>query len=263
MHGHFQLEKRQYRKICLIPPARATPSPMRATPTLPFHPLTDAEWSALSPYLPHDPRHRGRPVAEGPRARMDAIFAHALTPLPWSALPAQHGRTDTIARFFRRLTHAGVWGRLLTVLATLPAQHPLQSLRHRICRAARRAYRILGMGLILLARRLNLRSALPGPPWLLPDPDLSETLRRAKLRPCPPGAALSPPTAPCSVPSWPCTAPPPAAAASPPSCAGPGHERASRALSPAPPAATSRIPAPPPSPRCRRTEPPPIAPAGS
>ncbi|MCG7359532.1 transposase, partial [Roseomonas mucosa] len=133
----------------------------------------------------HDPRHRGRPVAEGPRARMDAIFAHALTPLPWSALPAQHGRTDTIARFFRRLTHAGVWGRLLTVLATLPAQHPLQSLRHRICRAARRAYRILGMGLILLARRLNLRSALPGPPWLLPDPDLSETLRQTKIPPFP------------------------------------------------------------------------------
>ncbi|AWV24592.1 Hypothetical protein RADP37_02999b [Roseomonas mucosa] len=74
---------------------------------------------------------------------MDAIFAHAPTPLPWSALPAQHGR------------------------------------------AARRAYRILGMGLILLARRLNLRSALPGPPWLLPDPDLSETLRRAKLPPMP------------------------------------------------------------------------------
>ncbi|WP_075797050.1 IS5/IS1182 family transposase [Roseomonas gilardii] len=158
---------------------------MRATPILPSHPLTDAEWSALSPYLPHDPRHRGRPVAEGPRARMDAIFAHALTPLPWCALPAQHGRADTIARFFRRLTHAGVWGRLLTALATLPAQHPLQSLRHRICRAARRAYRILGMGLILLARRLNLRSALPGPPWLLPDPDLSETLRRAKLPPLP------------------------------------------------------------------------------
>ncbi|MHB0713459.1 transposase, partial [Roseomonas mucosa] len=54
-----------------------------------------------------------------------------------------------------------------------------------ICRAARRAYRILGLRLILLARRLGLRSALPGPPWLLPDPDLSETLRQTKIPPFP------------------------------------------------------------------------------
>ncbi|BFL63611.1 hypothetical protein ACX4MY_00100 [Roseomonas mucosa] len=44
-------------------------------------------------------------------------------------------------------------------------------------------HRILGLGLILLARRLDLRAALPGPPWLLPDPDLSQTLARAKLPP--------------------------------------------------------------------------------
>ncbi|WP_431305813.1 hypothetical protein [Sediminicoccus sp. BL-A-41-H5] len=32
------------------------------------------------------------------------------------------------------------------------------------------------MRIIVLARRLQLLEALPGPPWLLPDPDLSKTL---------------------------------------------------------------------------------------
>ncbi|WP_075822267.1 IS5/IS1182 family transposase, partial [Roseomonas sp. TAS13] len=82
---------------------------------------------------------------------------------------------------FRRLTHAGLWEHLLKALATAAPTHPLRAIEHRICRAARRAHRILGFRLVLLARRLGLRSALPGPPWLLPDPDLSETLAHAKI----------------------------------------------------------------------------------
>lgn len=68
-------------------------------------------------------------------------------------------------------------------LATTPTGHPLHALAHRICRAARRAHHVLGLGLILLARRLDLRAVLPGPPWLLPDPDLSQTLACAKIPP--------------------------------------------------------------------------------
>jgi hypothetical protein len=34
----------------------------------------------------------------------------------------------------------------------------------------------LGLRLIVLARRLGLRAALPGPPWLLPHPDLSHAV---------------------------------------------------------------------------------------
>ncbi|HEY8614292.1 MAG TPA: transposase, partial [Roseomonas sp.] len=49
----------------------------------------------------------------------------------------------------------------------------------------RRAARLGGMPLILLIRKLGLRSALNGPPWLLPDPRLSEMLRRAPLPPLP------------------------------------------------------------------------------
>ncbi|ATR22718.1 Hypothetical protein RMHFA_02999a [Roseomonas mucosa] len=157
--------------------------PSRLSPPQPFRPLTDDEWLALLPHiLPRSPA--GRPIADL-RLRMDAIFHLALTPDPWRALPPHYGNPATIARYFRRLTHNGLWTRLLTLLAETHPNHPLRAIEHRICRAARRAYRILGLRLILLARRLGLRSALPGPPWLLPDPDLSETLRQTKIPPFP------------------------------------------------------------------------------
>ncbi|ONH83324.1 IS5 family transposase, partial [Roseomonas mucosa] len=50
--------------------------------------------------------------------------------------------------------------------------------QHAICRAARLAARLGGMPLLILIRRLGLRAALPAPPWLLPDPLLSETVAR-------------------------------------------------------------------------------------
>ena len=153
----------------------------RLSPPQPFRPLSDAEWYALLPHLlPRTPA--GRRVADL-RRRMDAIFHLALTASPWRELPAHYGNPDSIARHFRRLTHAGLWEHLLTLLAKSAPNHPLRTIEHRICRAARRAHRILGLGLILLARWLDLRAALPGPPWLLPDPDLSQTLARAKLPP--------------------------------------------------------------------------------
>ena len=48
--------------------------------------------------------------------------------------------------------------------------------------AFRRALRILGVAGIRLVRRLGLHTALPGPPWLCPDPDLSEALQPRILR---------------------------------------------------------------------------------
>ena len=52
------------------------------------------------------------------------------------------------------------------------------ALEHLIVRACRRATRIRGLRIIALARRLGFLSALRGPSWLLPDPDLSETVHR-------------------------------------------------------------------------------------
>ncbi len=57
----------------------------------------------------------------------------------------------------------------------------LRRLESWICRAFRRAWRLLGVQGMALARRLGFLSALRGPSWLLPDPDLSEQVFR-KLR---------------------------------------------------------------------------------
>ena len=139
--------------------------------------LTDAEFHALLPFLlPASPR--GRQVGDL-RARLDAIFALGQTAAPWRALePGPAGRAETVARHFRRLAHAGVFHRLLTAAAQARPGDALHALRDRLCRVARRAIRIGGLPLIALIRRLGLTKALPAPPWLLPDPDLSETLRR-------------------------------------------------------------------------------------
>ena len=139
--------------------------------------LPDPAWAALAPHLP-PLAPQGRRTASL-RTRMEAIFHHAATPgAPWHTLPSHYGRPDTVARFFRRLTHAGLWHRLLRALADAPPSHPLRLLQHAICRAARLAARLGGMPLLILIRRLGLRAALPAPPWLLPDPLLSETVAR-------------------------------------------------------------------------------------
>jgi len=139
--------------------------------------LTDPQWHALLPHvLPRSPAGRRIPDL---RHRMNAIFHLALTRGdPWRALPPDYGNPDTVARFFRRLTHAGLWHRLLQLLHDASPDHPLRAIEPAILRATRRAARIGGLPLLLLIRRLGLRKALPAPPWLLPDPDLSETLAR-------------------------------------------------------------------------------------
>ena len=141
---------------------------------IPRAPLTDAQFQALLPYLARK-SPVGRPMADL-RRRLDGMFHLISTDAPWREVPACFGAAATVARHFRRLTGAGLWEALLQALADLPPGHPLQSLRPVIFRAARRAYRIRGLGIIVLARRLGMLRALPGPSWLLPDPDLSETL---------------------------------------------------------------------------------------
>ena len=138
-------------------------------------------------------RPAGRPIRD-PRTRLDAIFwlaAHTLpgrAPPPWAALPPEFGKPDTVSRQFRRWAKAGLWTKLLQALAD--PDHPgiliLRRLESWICRAYRRAWRLLGVQGMALARRLGFLSALRGPSWLLPDPDLSEQvfskLRAAMLR---------------------------------------------------------------------------------
>lgn len=141
---------------------------------IPHRPLTDRQWAALRPYM-ESSAAQGRPIND-PRHRVDGMFWLLTTDAPWREVPPEYGQAATVARHFRRLTQAGVWERLLQELHDLGPRHPLQSLRGVIFRAARRAYRMRGLGIIVLARRLKLLGALPGPSWLLPDPDLSKSV---------------------------------------------------------------------------------------
>ena len=119
----------------------------------------------------------GRPLRDA-RARMDAIFWIAAAGAPWAALPPRFGKPDTVGRHFRRLAQAGLWERLLRALSRPDAPPALRAVEHRICCACRRATRLLGLRIIVLARRLGFLSALRGPSWYLPDPDLSELVQR-------------------------------------------------------------------------------------
>ncbi|BDG73071.1 hypothetical protein Rmf_30000 [Roseomonas fluvialis] len=146
------------------------PSPM-PHPT----PLTDLQFHALLPYLlPRSPA--GRQIGDL-RTRMDAIFHVASGTGPWCDLPERFGRPDTVSRYFRRLTRAGLWEKLLTALQDLNPTHPLQQIAPNIFRACRRAARILGLRFIALVRRLRLPAALPGPPDKVADPAFSDRLR--------------------------------------------------------------------------------------
>ena len=148
----------------------------RYTPPRRWQPLTDAEWDALLPFVLVRGRP-GRPLRDA-RARMDAIFWVAAAGCPWRALPPRFGKPDTVSRHFRRLAEAGLWERLLRALALPDAPPALLAIEHWVCAACRRATRLRGLRIIVLARRLGFLSALRAPSWLLPDPDLSELVHR-------------------------------------------------------------------------------------
>ncbi|UPY36152.1 transposase [Sediminicoccus sp. KRV36] len=158
--------------------SRGPRPPRPARILVPYDRMTDAQWSILSLHLPVPAR--GRPCDQ--RARMDAIFRVAATEGAWRELPAAYGKGSSVARHFQRLANAGVWERLLRALAASPAGSVLREMEGLICRAARRAIRIRGLALIMLARRLKLMRALPGPSWMVADPDLSENMRQLNIR---------------------------------------------------------------------------------
>ncbi|MGG5886072.1 transposase [Falsiroseomonas sp. HC035] len=132
--------------------------------------MTDAEWTALAPLLAAT---RGRPPADR-RRTLDAIFWVACSRGPWRDLPPELGRADTAHRTLRRYARSGLLDRLLR------AAPRLATLEWRIARAWRRACRLMSMASLLLARDLGLVAALPCSEADLPNPDLSETLRRAR-----------------------------------------------------------------------------------
>jgi transposase len=140
--------------------------------------LTDAEYALL---LPHIPSARGRPPADR-RRTLDAIFWVALSRHPWRALPPELGRADSAHRQLRRWAKTGVLETLLVAIAGQRHANPTAAgLTYRLCRAFRRAARLLPLAALLLARRMGLADALPCEPRFLPRPDLSEIAQKAAL----------------------------------------------------------------------------------
>jgi len=151
----------------------------RYTKPAPWRPLNDEEWEQIRPLIV-DPAAPGRPLAD-PRARLDACLYAATMPGAWHTLPEHHGRADTVSRQFRRWAHRGVWDNLLIWASSGRFFSP--QLEYMICRAFRRAWRVLGLAGLRLARRAGLLTALRAPPHWLPDPDLSEYVHKRQLAP--------------------------------------------------------------------------------
>lgn len=155
------------------------PPNARYSPRRPWASLTPEEVLALRPYFEH--RGPGRPIHDLP-ARLDAIFWVVCQDGPWHRLPAEMGPHDTASRQFRRWAHAGVWTRLLKLLRRPECPAVLRALENWLCRAYRRALRLLRLAGLTLAQQLGLLTALPGPWWMLPKPYLSETVEPLILR---------------------------------------------------------------------------------
>lgn len=88
---------------------------------------------------------------------------------------------------FRRWTHAGLWMRLLEALKAPAAPPPLRAMEYWIRRLVRRSIwtlRRAKRSLLEIVRmeQLGFHTALPRYPFALPQPDLSEPVRRAIAR---------------------------------------------------------------------------------
>ena len=160
------------RRLRLHVPVLQRALPQRFERPVAWRPLSDAEWALARPWV-LALHQRGRPVADL-RARLDACLHGACLKGAWKELPATFGRADTIHRQFRRWGEAGLWEALLHAVAQQGREPSLAGLAYFVCRAFRRAHRILGLRGLRLARALGMDSALRAPRDWLPDPDLSE-----------------------------------------------------------------------------------------
>jgi transposase len=161
----------------LFSAAPEAPMPFAPAPP-PFPPLPDAEVTLLAANLPPPEGRPGRPPQDR-RRTLDAIFWIACSRGPWKDLPAHFGRADTASRALRRWAKSGHMDLLLHQAATATRRDRVwRALAWRIARAWRRISRVVALSQLMLAKRLELRAALPADPRWLPDPDLSKALQR-------------------------------------------------------------------------------------
>jgi transposase len=76
--------------------------------------LTDHEWAAIKPMLPNKPRGVAR---VNDRRVLNGIFWVLRSGAPWRDLPQSFGPYTTCYNRFVRWRRAGVWGKIMNVLA--------------------------------------------------------------------------------------------------------------------------------------------------
>jgi transposase len=79
------------------------------------HELTDVQWERLTPLLPPQRPHTGRP-ANDHRTILNGMLWILRTGAPWRDLPERYGSWKTVASRFRRWRDAGIWDRILHAL---------------------------------------------------------------------------------------------------------------------------------------------------
>jgi transposase len=149
-------------------PALSDPE-RRFTPPRAWAPMTDAEWATIEPLIQRL-RFTGRPV-DDVRNRINAVFHVAVTGKPWRLLPEGFGKPDTVSRHFRRWAHGKLWLWLLSAARDPSAPKPLRAMEYWLCRAARRAMRILGLDGAETVEQMGALSAMPVLPQYMPRPE--------------------------------------------------------------------------------------------
>jgi transposase len=83
--------------------------------------LSEAEWRVLKGLLPIDAANRGR----GRRPEQNRSIINGILWLrcgtPWRDVPSKYGNWNTIYRWFRRWSEAGVWEAVSVTLAEIMA----------------------------------------------------------------------------------------------------------------------------------------------
>jgi len=75
--------------------------------------LTDFEWQAIEPHLPH--KSRGIPRVDDRRV-LNGIFWVLRSGSPWADVPERYGPPTTIYNRFNRWRKAGIWDRLMDAI---------------------------------------------------------------------------------------------------------------------------------------------------
>jgi hypothetical protein len=111
--GHVARRARQ------APRARPPGPPPLRVPSLPG--LTPAHWAQISPLLPRS--RLGRPASDH-RLMVEGVLWVLRTGGSWRALPERFGPWSTVAGWYHRWRHAGIWEQIRHVLLAQTSRSP-------------------------------------------------------------------------------------------------------------------------------------------